>query len=379
MKTNSMLMAIMTSLVWLSAASAMDVKLQWDPNSESDLAGYKVYYGVEDLSNPVQQDVNLQTDAIISALDPDRNYTFAVTAYNTSGQESSYSNVVKVPESVMPVVSVTAPVNNANVSNTVSLAASAYDNVGVTRVEFYQDGMLMATETAEPYQCSWNTLGVALGTHTITARAYDVAGNVGESTVAVNVVNDVTPPVITNIAPVNGSSLSGVAGISAEVNDNVGVTRVEFYANNMLLFASNVAPYRYNWNTMTVTNGSYALTVLAYDNAGNIGQSTIGSVTVFNDTTAPTVTAFKMPSRAYSTKVAVSSFTATDNVVVTGYLITESSSVPATSLSGWSGSAPGSFTFSGGGKKTAYAWVKDAAGNVSAKRSVTVYVNIRRL
>ncbi|MDO9307528.1 MAG: fibronectin type III domain-containing protein, partial [Deltaproteobacteria bacterium] len=112
MKKNSMLMVIMTSLVWLSAASAMDVKLQWDPNSESDLAGYKVYYGIEDLSNPVQQDVNLQTDATISALDPDRSYTFAVTAYNTSGQESSYSNVVKVPESVLPVVSVTAPANN---------------------------------------------------------------------------------------------------------------------------------------------------------------------------------------------------------------------------------------------------------------------------
>ncbi|MFA7062148.1 MAG: Ig-like domain-containing protein [Pedobacter sp.] len=374
MKTINMMIEILISLVWMSTASAMDVSLQWDPNTESDLAGYKVYYGIDDLSNPIQQDVNLQTDVTISGLNPDRNYSFAVVAYNTSGLESSFSNVVKILETVSPVVSITGPANNAKISNTVSITANASDNVGVTKLEFYLDGILKATETVEPYQYSWNTLAVSMGTHTIIAKAYDAVGNVDSSTVSVNVVNDVTPPVITNITPINGSSLSGVVKISVDAHDDIGVTMVEFYANGTLLFVSNVAPYTYNWNTMLLPNSSYALTAVAYDNAGNIGQFSNGSVMVFNDTTAPMVTTFKIPTRASSTTVAISSFTATDNVAVTGYLITESATTPAADAFGWTASAPTSFTFSTAGNKTAYAWVKDSAGNVSAKRYATVNV-----
>ncbi|KAA0890515.1 hypothetical protein [Oryzomonas rubra] len=83
------------------------------------------------------------------------------------------------------------------------------------------------------------------------------------------------------------------------------------------------------------------------------------------DTTAPTVTGFSMPSSATSLTVSVLSFTATDNVGVAGYTITESATPPAASASGWSSTAPTSFTFTAAGSKTAYAWAKDASGNIS--------------
>jgi hypothetical protein len=84
------------------------------------------------------------------------------------------------------------------------------------------------------------------------------------------------------------------------------------------------------------------------------------------------VSTFSLPATATSLTVAVSSFTATDNVGVSGYLITESATPPSASAIGWSITVPSSYTFSASGPMTAYAWARDAAGNVSASRSASV-------
>ena len=92
------------------------------------------------------------------------------------------------------------------------------------------------------------------------------------------------------------------------------------------------------------------------------------------DATLPTVTNFAIPSTSTSLTVAITTFTATDNVGVTGYLVNQSSTKPLASATGWSGSAPASYTSSSAGTKILYAWAKDAAGNVSAGRIDTVTI-----
>ena len=87
------------------------------------------------------------------------------------------------PDTTPPTTSITAPANGATVSGTVNVTASASDNVGVTRVEFYIDGGLSGTDTTSPYSFSWNTTGLVNGSsHTIQSKAYDAANNVGSST-----------------------------------------------------------------------------------------------------------------------------------------------------------------------------------------------------
>jgi hypothetical protein len=79
----------------------------------------------------------------------------------------------------------TAPMVSASESGssgTLTLAASASDDVGVSRVEFYVDGALKATDSSAPYQASLDSTTLADGSHTLVARAYDAAGNVGSST-----------------------------------------------------------------------------------------------------------------------------------------------------------------------------------------------------
>jgi hypothetical protein len=72
--------------------------------------------------------------------------------------------------------------------------------------------------------------------------------------------------------------------------------------------------------------------------------------------------------------VAITTLTATDNVGVTGYLLTETSTKPATTAAGWAAAKPANYTFATAGTKTLYAWAKDAAGNVSASRSAGVTI-----
>ena len=94
------------------------------------------------------------------------------------------------------------------------------------------------------------------------------------------------------------------------------------------------------------------------------------------DTTSPSVTEFSIPATATSLTVAITTLSATDNVAVTGYLVTETSTKPTAGAAGWSSAKPASFTFTSAGTKTLYAWAKDAAGNVSTGRSATVTVTV---
>ena len=384
----ALLPACLLALLATASCFASTISLNWSP--VTGVTGYKVYYQADSSVTPFKGTGAVQgaspvdngnlTSATITGLDPAHAYYFAVTAYNSAGVESSYSNTVAIAELTPPTVSITSPANNAVASGTVSVTANATDNVGVTRVEFYVNGVLQATDSSTPYLFSWNTAALAAGSYTLSAKAYDAAGNVGTSTnVAATVVNDTIAPTVSLSAPVNGATVSGTVAILASASDNVGVTKVEFYQDGSLLSAGNVAPYSYSWNSASASNGSHTLSAKAYDAAGNVGQSSSVTVTVNNpvpDTQAPSLTSFTMPASAVSLSVPVSSLSATDNVAVTGYLITESSTTPAASAAGWSASAPTSFTFSAAGARTAYAWAKDAAGNVSAGRSAAVTITL---
>jgi hypothetical protein len=94
------------------------------------------------------------------------------------------------------------------------------------------------------------------------------------------------------------------------------------------------------------------------------------------DTTPPDVTAFTIPSTSSSLTVAITTFTATDDVGVTGYIVTDSLTPPDPSDPGWSGTPPSTYVASSEGENTLYAWAKDAAGNVSANRSDSVVITL---
>jgi hypothetical protein len=82
------------------------------------------------------------------------------------------------PDVEHPDVTITAPSDGALVSEVVNVTAMAIDNVGVAGVQFLLDGTSVGAEdTTAPYAVSVDTRTYANGTHALTARARDAAGN----------------------------------------------------------------------------------------------------------------------------------------------------------------------------------------------------------
>src|SRR5207302_297646 len=176
-----------------------------------------------------------------------------------------------------PTVSITSPANGATVSSTVTVSATASDNVGVAGVQFQLDGAnLGAEDTTAPYSVAWDTTTVANGSHTLTARARDAAGNVATSTaVTVTVSNDTTAPTVAITSPNSGATVSGVITLTASATDNVGVVGVQFLVDGVELARDTTAPYEATFDTRAVANGAHTLQARAWDAVGNIGASAV--------------------------------------------------------------------------------------------------------
>ena len=102
------------------------------------------------------------------------------------------------PDITPPVVAITAPPpSTINVGTTVSLAASATDNIGVSGVQFRVNGSSVGAEDASsPYGVTWTTTGLGAGEYLVSAVARDGAGN--RATSAIVNVTLTSQPVGTN-------------------------------------------------------------------------------------------------------------------------------------------------------------------------------------
>lgn len=95
----------------VQAQALQTVTVAWDPNSETNLAGYKLYYGPASRAYTNAVDVGNATTFSIPNLIEGVTYYFAVTAYNTSGAESDFSSEVS-----RGFIRIRSVVNNATVS-----------------------------------------------------------------------------------------------------------------------------------------------------------------------------------------------------------------------------------------------------------------------
>jgi len=272
-------------------------------------------------------------------------------------------------DTLPPVVALTTPASGALVNGTVSVAATAEDDLAVARVEFYADGALIGTDTSAPYAVSWDSATVASGAHTLFAKAYDAGGRIGISAELV-VHTDNTPPGVAITSPAQGMYLRGIAVLSAAANDNGQVSKVEFYEGTTLIGTDLSSPYSVEWSTVG-REGARTLTAKAYDSMGNVGTS--AGVGVIVDNTAPTTAVSAPAQNAYVRGTVQVGATASDNqgvVEVAFYagetLIGTDTTAPYEVSWDTTGLANGSATLT----SRAY----DAAGNftLSASRNVVV-------
>src|SRR3989475_653412 len=339
----------------------------------------------------------------------------AVTCVTSAG---SWQNVAFAAQSGAFVAEFDATPNNAAMDGVMGLSngpAAAYSSLAAI-VRFNASGMIdainggvYAASAAIPYSAGTTyhfRFVVSVPAHTYSVYVQSGSGaeqllasnfsfrteqaaasalnnlglyaSVGSETVCmlvVTVANDTTPPMVSMTAPAAGSTVAGTVTVSANATDNVGVVGVQFQLDGANLGGEvTAAPYAVSWNTTLAPNGSHSLTAVARDASGKTATAAAISVTVFNDTTPPSVSMTAPSAGATVSGTITVSVNATDNVGVAGVqfkldganLGTEVTAAPYTTS--WN------TTLAAIGVHTLTAVARDAAGNTATATAVSVTV-----
>ncbi|NRA25838.1 MAG: IPT/TIG domain-containing protein, partial [Opitutales bacterium] len=169
------------------------------------------------------------------------------------------------------------------------IAAQATDNVSIGSVEFYAEFLpegestvqseLIQVVVAPPYEVSYtfdaDRVGVPV---TFFARAKDTAFPSNEATASITVTVDAdNPPLITAITPEDGAEITEntLVTLTASVEDDVDVARVEFLVDGQTVGSDLVAPYTAQYNVGENPGEVASLTVHAFDSAGQQAAQTL--------------------------------------------------------------------------------------------------------
>ncbi len=216
-------------------------------------------------------------------------HTLVAKATDPSSNAASSTTVtVTVKDTTAPTgVAITAPAAGTTQSGTITLTASAADNVGVSKVDFYVDGGTtpIGTDTTSAYSITYSTTGLSNGSHTFTAKASDAAGNSTTSAgVPLTISNggtgtDTTPPTVVVTAPLANAIIStdlnnthfnsSAVTLGATAADASGIKKIDFYVDNTLVKTVTATPFTFAYNTTALACGTHTFKATATDNSTN--------------------------------------------------------------------------------------------------------------
>ena len=154
-------LVVVSTLLLASNAVALDptplgtLTLAWDPSPDPTVVGYELYQGVESLTYTSMVDVGNADTTTITGLIPGATYFFAVTAYDSTGLESTFSGEISY---TVPTSAVLAPGQLGNV--TVSVNADGQLVLSAIAPAGYVYSVLATQDFA-----SWTSVGtVTAGT-----------------------------------------------------------------------------------------------------------------------------------------------------------------------------------------------------------------------
>lgn len=189
------------------------------------------------------------------------------------------------PDTEKPTVDLSVTPDSVKAAGYIRLEATAKDNIGVTKVEFYKGKSKLGEDTEAPYQMTMPVTSAQNGKLSFTAKAYDKADNTGESaaqSVTINIpTKDTVAPTIVSITPSKAAK-----GVYKDANIVVTFSEPMNKASTQMAFQStNIGPVTFSWDAtgkkMTINpnndfqytpNGqtyTYKITTTATDLAGN--------------------------------------------------------------------------------------------------------------
>ena len=167
----------------LAAASVGSVSLAWDASTQPGLTGYKIYYGTASRTYGPPVTIGNQTQYTVTGLVPGT-YYFTLTAYDTSGQESSFSNEVSTaikdvaPAVISGVTSAAVTASTATIAWTTDEGSDSQVDYGGTTAYGNSTPLLSSLVTSHSQALAGLTPG-SLYHYRVKSR--DAAGNLAVS------------------------------------------------------------------------------------------------------------------------------------------------------------------------------------------------------
>jgi len=325
-------------LLAVPAAAQVNVQVTWNPNSEPDLAGYRVWWGTEAGVYPNSQEAGTATNDIIEGLSEGTTYYIAVTAYDLAENESAKSQWVSItPDLTPPTFS---NINAGSITeNTVTITWTT-NEPSTSQVEYGQTisyGSQTPLDSNLVTNHSVQVTGLnAWTTYHYRVKSNDDDGNQGISGDNVFTTDDTTDPIISNIQVVNIGDNG--ATVTWETNEPA-TSRVDYgettgYGQNVQDLSLKTS------HSLSITgldsNTLYHYRVRSIDEATNQAASADDTFTT-TDSGAPVIS-----------NVAVS------NITATSATITWTTDEPATSVVHYGVSAGYGADASVGGMSTSH-------------------------
>ena len=184
------LVVILTHLANL--AYSAEVSLTWDPNTEPNLDGYKIYYGFETDNYVFTIDVGDRTSYAVTGLEENRTIYFVATAYDVNGNESDYSKEVVFKAENQPPVADAGPDQTLRENTIANLSGiNSSDPEGQALSYFWEQtgGSMVVLSDPEVAQPNFTTPNVGMNGESLSFRltATDNEGLQSEDDCIVNV------------------------------------------------------------------------------------------------------------------------------------------------------------------------------------------------
>jgi len=252
-----------------TAASCTQVSISWAASTDtgSGVKQYNVYRNGALLTTVAAP----TTSAADTTAWGGTAYSYTVSATDNAGNTSAQSTAANVTTPVcVPSVSLTTPAGGSTVSNTISVAATASDGSGISRVEFYYDNAtLIGTVTSAPYTTSFGTTTLTNGNHRFYAKAYDM-----ESNSAVSITNAVTVNNAVGTPPPAGGTLLWTSNLTGSAVFPAGV--IADHANNTVVAGAFEGSITIGGSSI-MTSGGYDIYIAKYGaNGALLWGKTIG-------------------------------------------------------------------------------------------------------
>lgn len=201
--------------------------------------------------------------------------TVGEDVYYGAGRVDAYAAVLKAKNSVgadttPPTVSFKSPKNNTIQRGMLASTVLASDvESGIKKVELYLTSTLVDTENFASYDFLFDSRIYPNGKYTLTAKAYDLAGNYSTTSISITLDNELIAPTVSFIAPKTDAIVGGKLYVSVNAVDNTGIKKIDLFINDVFVKTELSGPYEWYVLTSNYTNGAYTLKTVTCDLSDN--------------------------------------------------------------------------------------------------------------